>query len=131
MSSEEWAKRFLRLAGYSPKDTREPRGPDHMAKMKAARAPYTDPRNTYIASVIRYAFERSKGKALSTGQLVQEVYGLQLRVERKPLKSWHYQNVRRALRKVAVPIGRASIRGRSVLWQPGERMGLRDRARKK
>ena len=111
MAGEDWAKRFLRLAGHWPKDTREPRGPEHMAKMKAARAPYTDPRDTYIASVIRYAFERSKGKALSTGQLVKEVYGLQLRVERKPLKSWHYQNVRRALRKVAVPIGRASTKG--------------------
>ena len=39
MASEESAKRILRLAGYS-KDTREPRGPDHMAKMKAARGPY-------------------------------------------------------------------------------------------
>ena len=55
---------------------------------------------------------------LSTGQLVKEIYGWQLRVERKPSKSWHYQNVRRALRKVATPIGRASTRGRSVLWQP-------------
>jgi len=125
MTSEESAKRILRLAGAWPKDTREPRGPKHMAKMKAARAPYTDPRDTYIARTIRYAFERSNGKPLSTGQLVKEVYGLQLRVERKPLKSWHYQNVRRALGKVAIPIGRASTRGRSVLWKPDERMELR------
>jgi len=62
-------QRLLRLAGYL-KDTREPRGPEHMAKMKAARTPYTDPRDTYIASMIRYAFERSNGKPLSTGQLV-------------------------------------------------------------
>ena len=87
--------------------------------------------DTYIARTIRYAFESSRGKPLSTGQLVKEIYGLQLRVERKPSKSWHYQNVRRALRKVAIPIGRASTRGRSVLWQPDERMGLRDRARHK
>ena len=117
MASEESAKRFLRLAGYL-KDTREPRGPEHMAKMKAARGPYSDPRDTYIARTIRYAFERSKGKPLTTGQLVKEVYGLQLRLERRPPQSWHYQNVRRALRKVAVPIGRSSTRGRSVLWQP-------------
>ena len=103
----------IRLTSFA----REPRGPDHMAKMKAARGPYSDPRDTYIARTIRWAFERSKGKPLSTGQLVKEVYGLQLRVERKPLKSWHYQNVRRALRKVAVPVGRASTRGRSTLWQ--------------
>jgi hypothetical protein len=122
MANEEWTKRFLRLACYSPKDTREPRGQEHMAKMKAARAPHSDPRDTYIARTIRYAFECSRGKPLSTGQLVKEIYGLQLRVERKPLKSWHYQNVRRALRKVATPIGRASTRGRSVLWQPDERM---------
>jgi hypothetical protein len=75
--------------------------------------------------------EHERGEPLSTGQLVKEIFGWQLRVERKPLKSWHYQNVRRALRKVATPIGRASTRGRSVLWQPDERMGLRDRARHK
>jgi hypothetical protein len=102
-----------------------------MAKMKAARGPYSDPRDTYIARTIRYAFESSRGKPLSTGQLVKEIYGLQLRVERKPPKSWHYENVRRALSKVAIPIGRASTRSRSVLWQPDERMGLRDRARHK
>src|SRR6476660_3130665 len=131
MANEEWTKRFLRLACYSPKDTREPRGPEHMAKMKVARGPYSDPRDTYIARTIRHAFESSRGEPLSTGQLVKEIFGWQLRVERKPLKSWHYQNVRRALRKVASPIGRASTRGRSVLWQPDERMGLRDRARHK
>jgi hypothetical protein len=124
MASEEWAKRFLRLAGYL-KDTREPRGPEHMAKMKAARGPYSDPRDTYTASMIRYAFERSDGKPLSTAQLVKEIYGWQLHLERKPLKSYHYLAIRRALRKVAVPIGRASTRGRSVLWMPDERMDLR------
>jgi hypothetical protein len=118
------------LAGYF-KDTREPRGPDHMAKMKAARGPYSDPRDTHIARTIRYAFECSRGKPLPTGPWVNEIYGWQLRIERKPLRSWHYQNVRRALHKVATPIGRASTRGRSVLWRPDERMGLRDRARKK
>ena len=56
MASEEWAKRFLRLAGHWPKDTREPRGPEHMAKMKAARGPYSDPRDTYIMREIRWAF---------------------------------------------------------------------------
>jgi hypothetical protein len=130
MTSEESAKRILRLAGFL-RDTREPRGQEHMEKMKAARSSYSDPRDTYIARTIRWAFERSKGKPLSTGQLVKEVYGLQLRLDRKPPESWHYQNVRRALRKVATPIGRASTRGRSVLWQPDERMGLRDRARHK
>ena len=110
------SKRFVCLAGYF-NDTRAPRGPEHMAKMKAARGPYTNPRDTYIARMIRYAFECSHGKPVSTGQLVEKIYGWQLRVERKPLKSWHYQNVRRALRKVAVPVGRASTRGRSTLWQ--------------
>ena len=117
MGSEKLlAKRLLRLAGYF-KDTREPRGPEHMAKMKAARGPYSDPRDTHIASMIRYAFERSHGKPLSTGQLVEQIYGWQLRVQGKPKKSYHYEAVRRALRKVAVPIGRSSTRGRSTLWQ--------------
>ena len=118
MGSEELlAKRLLRLTGYL-KDTREPRGPEHMVKMKAARGPYTDPRDTHIASMIRWALERSNGKPLSTGQLVTEIYDWQLRVQGKPKKSYHYETIRRALRKVAVPIGRASTRGRSVLWQP-------------
>ena len=69
MASEEWAKRFLRLAGYWPKDTREPRGPEHMAKMKAARGPYSDPRDTYIARTIRYAFERLQRKAPVDGSV--------------------------------------------------------------
>ena len=117
MDSEDWAKRILRLAGYL-KDTRQPRGPEHMAKMKAARGPYSDPRDTHIARMIRYAFECSNGKPLSTGQLVEQIYGWQLRLQRKPLKSYHYLAVRRALRKVAVPIGRTSTRGRSVMWKP-------------
>jgi hypothetical protein len=115
------------LAGRWPKDA-SLAAPEHMAKVKAARGPYSDPRDTYIARAIRYAFESSRGEPLSTGQLVKEIFGWQLRVERKPLRSWHYQNVRRALRKVATPIGRASTRGRSVLWRPDARMGLRDRA---
>src|ERR1700721_2300217 len=117
MASEEATKRFLRLAGCL-KDTRERRGPEHMARMKAARGPYSDPRDTYNASRIRCAFERSRGKPLSTGQLVQEIYGWQLRVQGKAKKSYHYEAIRRALRKVAYPVGRASTRGRSTLWRP-------------
>jgi hypothetical protein len=116
MASQVWTKRILRLVG-DIKDTREPRGPEHMAKMKAARGPHSEPRDTHIASMIRYAFECSHGKPLSTGQLVEQIYGWQLRVQGKPKKSYHYETVRRALRKVAVPIGRGSTRGRSVLWQ--------------
>jgi hypothetical protein len=89
-----------------------------MAKMKAARGPYSDPRDTHIASMIRYAFERSNGKPLSTGQLVEQIYGWQLRLQGKQKKSYHYEAIRRALRKVAIPIGRSSTRGRSTLWQP-------------
>ena len=69
MASEEGVKRFLRWAGHWPKDTREPRGPEHMAKMKAARGPYSDPRDTYIARTIRYAFESSRGKAPVDGSV--------------------------------------------------------------
>ena len=118
MGSEELlAKRILRLVG-DIKDTREPRGPEHMAKMKAARGLYSDPRDTHIASMIRYAFERSHGKPLSTGQLVEQIYGWQLRLKGKAKQSYHYEAIRRALRKVATPIDRASTRGRSVLWKP-------------
>ena len=131
VANEEWVKRFLRLAGHWPKDTREPRGPEHMAKMKAARGPYSDPRDTYIMREIRWAFESSNGSPYRRDKLVEKIFGWQLRLNGKPKKSRHYQSVRRALRKMATPIGRASTRGRSVLWQPDERMGLRDRARHK
>jgi hypothetical protein len=131
MVSDEWAKRILRLAGYSPKYTRAPRGPEHMAKMQRARAAYSARRDTHIMRAIRWAFERSNGKPLSTGELVEQIYGWQLRLQDKTKKSYHYEGVRRALRKVATPIGRAPTRGRSVLWRPDERMGLLDRARKK
>jgi hypothetical protein len=131
MGSEELlAKRLLRLTGCL-KDSREPRGPEHTAKMKAARGPYSDPRDTYIMRTIRWTFESSNGRPLSTGYLVEKVFGWQLRLNGKPKKSHHYQSIRRALRKVATPIGRASSRARSVLWRPDERMGLRDRARHK
>ena len=44
MAGEELlAKRFLRLAGHCPKDTREPRGQEHMAKMKARGVPIQIP----------------------------------------------------------------------------------------
>ena len=87
VANEEWVKRFLRLAGHWPKDTREPRGPEHMAKMKAARGPYSDPRDTYIMREIRWAFESSNGRPLSTGYLVEKVFGWQLRLNGKPKKS--------------------------------------------
>ena len=124
MASQVWTKRILRLVG-DIKDTRAPRGAEHMAKMKTARGPYSEPRDTYIARMIRYAFERSHGKPLSTGQLVEEIYAWQLRVKGKPKRSYHYEAIRRALRKVATPIDRASTRGRSVLWKPDERLELR------
>ena len=68
MTSEESAKRILRLAGFL-RDTREPRGPEHMAKMKAARGPYSDPRDTYIARTIRYAFESFQRQAPVDGSV--------------------------------------------------------------
>ena len=87
MASEEWVKRFLRLAGHWPKDTRAPRGSEHMAKMKAARGPYSDPRDTYIMREIRWAFESSHAGPLSTGYLVEKVFGWQLRLNGKPKKN--------------------------------------------
>jgi hypothetical protein len=117
MASEESAKRFLRLTGYL-KNTCEPRSPEHMAKMKAARGPYSDPRDTYIASMIRCAFERSHGNPLSTASWLRRFTIGNFRIQGKAKKSYHYQAIRRALRKVAAPVGRASTRGRSTLWQP-------------
>ena len=39
------------------------------------------------------------------------------------LKSWHRSNVARAARRVAVPIGRGTTKGRPILWRPVPRSG--------
>ena len=131
MGSEECCEATSSF-GWLPKDTRAPRGPEHMAKMKAARGPYSDPRDTYIMREIRWAFESSNGGPLSTGYLVEKIFGWQLRLNGKPKKSHHYPEHSPGTPKGSDPNWhRASTRGRSVLWQPDKRMGLRDRARNK
>ena len=75
--------------------------------MKAARGPYSDPRDTYIMREIRWAFESLREGPYRRSYVGEKVFGWQLRLNGKP-KRCHYQSIRRALRKVATPIGRAS-----------------------
>ena len=43
----------------------------HMAKARAKRAPFTDPRDGRVKSQIRFAFFLSRGKPLTTSQLLK------------------------------------------------------------
>ena len=49
MANEEWTKRFLRLACYSPKDTREPRGPDEIRALRELPRQFQDSKHIFGA----------------------------------------------------------------------------------
>jgi hypothetical protein len=89
----------------------------HMAKARAKRAPFTDPRDGRVKSQIRFAFFLSRGKPLTTSQLLKSCY-CTVPIFGEKFQSWHRTNVCRAADQVAVRLGRASSRGRPVLWGP-------------
>ena len=89
----------------------------HMARARAKRAPFTDPRDGRIKSQIRFAFFVSRGKPLTTSQLLQKCYFLPASWGKK-VQNWHRNSVVRAADLVAVQLGRAASRGRPVLWGP-------------
>ena len=86
-----------------------------MARARARRAPFTDPRDGRLLSQIRFAFTLSRGKPLSTTDLLkychvaEHLWG--------EIRSWHRSNVCRAAEQVAIPVGRASTLGRPIIWQ--------------
>jgi hypothetical protein len=95
-----------------------------MARMRAQRRPFTAPRAGRLLSAIEFAFFLSRGEPISTTELVRSCYPAEHIFG--GLKSWHRGNVIRAARLVAEPIGRASTRGRPLMWREmPERMKAR------
>ena len=86
-----------------------------MAKMRARRAPFTDPRDGRLKSQVRFAFCMSGGKPLTTTELVKRCYWV-VNLRGEEIKSWHRANVIRAADLVAIRIGRATSQGRPVIW---------------
>ena len=88
-----------------------------MAKMRARRAPFADPRDGRLKKKIRWAFWWSGGKPLTTTELVKKCYWrVNLQVEK--IKSWHRTNVSRVADLLAIRIGRATSQGRPIMWSP-------------
>jgi hypothetical protein len=91
------------------------RGAAHMARMRAKRSPFTEPRDGRLFRQIRFAFTFSRGEPLSTTNLLKSCYPVEhLWGE---LRSWHRTNVARAARRVAITIGRATTPGRPLVWK--------------
>jgi hypothetical protein len=87
-----------------------------MARARAKRAPFTDPRDGRLLRQIRTAFTLSRGEPLSTPDLVKCCYVVEHLCGE--VRSWHRTNVARAAKQVATPVGRASTRGRPIVWRP-------------
>jgi hypothetical protein len=87
----------------------------HMARIRSRRRPFTAPRQGRLKDTIRFAFVMSRGKPLTTGELMNCCYPASVLFGDK---SWYRQNVRRAALKLAVPCGRSHKRGRPILWAP-------------
>src|SRR5215472_17592800 len=88
-----------------------------MAKMRARRAPFTDPRDGRLKKQIRWAFWLSGGEPLTTTELVKQCYWrVNLQVEK--IKSWHRTNITRVADLLAIRVGRASSQGRPIMWSP-------------
>lgn len=92
------------------------RGHEHMARMRARRRPFSEPRAGRVLSAIKFAFFLSGGEPISTSRLVRSCYPVAHIFGE--VKSWHRSNVIRTARRLAEPIGRASTRDRPLLWRP-------------
>jgi hypothetical protein len=91
------------------------RGAAHMVRIRTRRRPFTAPRQGRLKDAIRLAFVISRGKPLTTGELMNRCYPASVLLGDK---RWYRQNVRRAALKLAVPCGRSHKRGRPILWAP-------------
>src|SRR5215472_12914639 len=88
-----------------------------MAKMRARRAPFTDPRDGRLKRKIRWAFRLSGGEPLTTTELVKQCYWA-VNFQGEGIKSWHRTNVSRVADLLAIRIGRATSQGRPIMWSP-------------
>jgi len=131
--SEKCSKRARRTAAqFCPPELHNERKPmtrigrpfKHMARMRAPRRPFSDPRAGRLLSAIEFAFVLSRGEPISPTGLVRSCYPAEHILG--GLRSWHRSNVVRAAQCVAEPIGRASTRGRPLVWRAmPERMKAR------
>jgi hypothetical protein len=88
-----------------------------MSKMRARRAPFTDPRDGRLKKKIRWAFWWSGGKPLTTTELVEGCYW-SVNLQHEKIKSWHRTNVSRVADLLAIRVGRATSQGRPIMWSP-------------
>jgi len=108
---------------------RRPGDAARMAKMRARRAPFTDPRDGRLKSRVRQAF-RLYERPLTTTELVKHCYWW----VGEEIKSWHRTNVTRVADLLAFRIGRATSQGRPIMWSPRpelmqDQLGARQRKR--
>jgi hypothetical protein len=107
------------------------------SEMAKRRGPYTDPRQGRVLQQIDRAYVAFDTDTLDASVLMEWAYGakvirkLQSSRTGKPQK-WPYEMLKRALMKVATPIGRSTKRrGRPMLWKlDPERAALRGRRRR-
>ena len=104
---------------------RRPGDEARMAKMRACRAPFTDPRDGRLKGQVRRAF-RLYGRPLTTTELVKYCYCWVLQGEK--IKSWPRANIARVADLLAIRIGRATSQGRPILWSPRPEL-MQDRKR--
>ena len=69
------------------------------------------------SSIFRSAFRWSSGEPLTTTELMKQCYFL-LPSRGEKFKSWHRTNITRVAKLLAIRIGRATSKGRPILWSP-------------
>jgi hypothetical protein len=87
-------------------------------EIRARRGPFTDPREGRLLRVISNCFTAYNVDVLRSDILVDWCHGAKAirRLEGSP--SWHRETVKRALLKVATPVGRSPKgKGRPMLWR--------------
>src|SRR5262249_5393549 len=94
----------------------KPGTPALLDRARSRRTPFTDVRDGRLLKQLRYAFIASNGKPLSTAELLPICYAIE--TAWGEIKTWHRINLRRAAKRVARPIGRATTRGRPIIWEP-------------
>jgi hypothetical protein len=117
-----------------------PRSAAEMAEVRAARGPYSDPRDGRLLRQIRFAFWafegvgswRPKGTPdeVTTAYLMSYCYPLEH--YEGWLKSWHRTNTIKAARQVAIPVrrrvGKGAGSGRPFVWEPISEEVLNERS---